>query len=136
MNEDVRNITLALRKCKPKAGITEAITLFNGGYNAEEYELGDFKKDYEGAVKCYRFAAKAELPEAQNNLGWMYANGRGVEKDFLRAYMWFHLSAEQGLAEGKANCAIIEQNNLLNPDGVAKAKSMAKECRDSNYEDC
>lgn len=43
--------------------------------------------------------AKAEKgdPKAQYELGRMYELGRGVSKDFVEAYKWLHLAAEQGL---------------------------------------
>jgi TPR repeat protein len=33
---------------------------------------------------------------AQHNLGYLYMNGRGVEKDLKQAYAWGLLSAENG----------------------------------------
>ena len=37
------------------------------------------------AVKWYRKAAEQGLAEAQSALGSCYANGRGVDKDYLEA---------------------------------------------------
>ena len=117
---------------------TESGTAFLAGTKSEDGIGGDTKKD---AANSYRRAAEAKLPQAQVNLGWMYANGMGVPHDLIRAYMWFYISfehqaPEQKRPEGKANCKTIEENNLLDPDGIAKAKSMAEKCRDNNYKDC
>jgi soluble lytic murein transglycosylase-like protein len=37
--------------------------------------------------------------ESQFNLGWMYANGRGVERSDATAAFFFHAAAEQGLEQ-------------------------------------
>ena len=36
------------------------------------------------AVKWYRKAAENGFPAAQNDLGWMYQNGRGIPQDDMR----------------------------------------------------
>ena len=46
------------------------------------------------AVRWYRLAAAQGYGGAQYNLGLVYAIGRGgVQRDPLRAYMWFTLAA-------------------------------------------
>lgn len=49
------------------------------------------------AAKLYCKSARLGDPEAQYNLGWMYANGRGVERNDVTAAFFFHAAAEQGL---------------------------------------
>jgi TPR repeat protein len=44
------------------------------------------------AVKWYRLAAEHSNASAQNHLGDMYADGRGVPKDNVLAYIWFNLA--------------------------------------------
>src|SRR5258705_7132635 len=44
----------------------------------------------------FRKAAEQDHPVAKLYLGVMYAEGRGVPQDYVRAYMWFSLSAAQG----------------------------------------
>ena len=39
-------------------------------------------------------------PEAQNALGLMYRNGRGVTQDFTQAIQWFQKAAEHVEREG------------------------------------
>ena len=49
------------------------------------------------ALRLLRLAAeKKGYPPAQFNLGWMYANGKGVKLDNGLAYMWYSLAAAQG----------------------------------------
>jgi TPR repeat protein len=45
------------------------------------------------AAKWYRKAADQGDDMAQFNIGTMYANGQGVRRDLVQAYMWFSLSA-------------------------------------------
>ena len=104
--------------------------------------------DYKEAMRWYRRAIEAEFPQdpiraqiyaeakarAQNNLGRMYANGWGVERDFLRAYMWFNLAATYGLDKGKKNCEKMEK--IMDEEQIAKAKRMADKCREQNYRGC
>ena len=40
---------------------------------------------------------------AQHNLGGMYRDGQGVEKDFKEAVKWYQKAAEQGLATAQYN---------------------------------
>lgn len=64
---------------------------------ARSYEHGEgVAKDPLRAASLYCDGARYGDVEAQFNLGWMYANGRGVERsDELAAY-FFKLAAEQG----------------------------------------
>jgi TPR repeat protein len=54
------------------------------------------------AVKWFRKAAEQGYPAAQDNLGWMYKNGRGVSsgrcgvQDDVEAVKWFRKAAEHG----------------------------------------
>ena len=47
------------------------------------------------AVKWYRLMAKQGHPTAQYNLGFMYANGRGVPQNYVQAHKWFNLPASR-----------------------------------------
>jgi hypothetical protein len=64
---------------------------------ARAYEHGEgVAKDPMRAVALYCEAARLGDAEAQFNLGWMYANGRGVPRDNLLAALFFGMAAEQG----------------------------------------
>jgi TPR repeat protein len=58
--------------------------------------------DYLRAVAIYKKLADQGNPDAQTNLGLMYASGRGVPQDFSEAVRWWQRAAAQGntLAEG------------------------------------
>ena len=49
-------------------------------------------------------------PDAQNQLGAMYLEGTGVEKDEKSAFYWFRKSAEQENAFGRYNLARCYEN--------------------------
>ena len=47
------------------------------------------------AAKWYRLAADRLHPQAQYNLGLLYATGEGVAQDNVMAHMWLNLAAAQ-----------------------------------------
>ena len=49
-------------------------------------------------MKWYRLAADQGDAFAQNNLGGMYANGRGVPQNYAEAVKWYRKAADQGAA--------------------------------------
>ena len=63
------------------------------------YAAGKLKK----AVKWIRKAAGLGYPDAQYNLGAMYANGKGVEQSYIEAAVWYHKAADQGHARAQYN---------------------------------
>jgi hypothetical protein len=63
---------------------------------AFEYGENGTKKDPEKALKLYCEAARLGDMEAQYNLGWMLANGRGVARDDASAAYFFSMAAKQG----------------------------------------
>ena len=57
----------------------------------------------EDAGEAIRLAAEQGDASAQDDLGLMYADGRGVPRDSTEAVRWYRLAAEQGLADGQKN---------------------------------
>ena len=62
-----------------------------------------------------RRAAEQGHGAAQNSLGWMYANGRGVDQDDQEAVRWYRKAAEQGYAEAQLNLGFMYDEG---PPGV------------------
>ncbi len=56
-------------------------------------------EDYSLIRAWYLEAATAGDAQAQNNLGLLYAYGRGVEKDLGTAAAWFGRAAANGCVE-------------------------------------
>ena len=79
------------------AGETDSERLSSLRKEAVAYEHGEgVARDPARAVKLYCEAARAGDAEAQFSVGWMYANGRGVERNDAVAAYFFDLAAKQG----------------------------------------
>lgn len=62
------------------------------------YEHGEgVAQDQILAAALYCKSARLGDAQAQYNLGWMYANGRGIERNDVTAAFFFNAAAEQGL---------------------------------------
>ena len=46
------------------------------------------------------------MSDAQNSLGYMYSQGKGVPQDYKEAAKWYRKAAEQGLAIAQLNLGI------------------------------
>jgi hypothetical protein len=77
------------------------------------------------AIKWYRLAADQGEVQAQYNLGVMYAQGRGVQKNYTLAHMWFNLAAKQGDQDAVKNQNLIAQ--LMTPAQISEAQKLARE---------
>jgi tetratricopeptide (TPR) repeat protein len=67
-------------------------------------------ENYAEAVKWYRKAAEQGNAVAQNNMGWCYANGIGVDQDYAEAAKWYRKAAEQGEAAAQSNLGWCYEN--------------------------
>lgn len=79
----------------PQSSSEKAVALRLEG-RAFEYGENGTKKAPEKAVELYCEAARLGDVEAQYNLGWMLANGRGVPRDEATAAYFFTMAAKQG----------------------------------------
>jgi len=121
--------------------IKEWKPLAEQGYAKAQYNLGLMYKNGNGvlkdateAVKWYRLAAEQGDAQAQRNLGHMSSNGNGVLKDNLTAHMWYNIASANGSkAAGEWR---DERADLMTPDAIEKATSMARECMASDYKKC
>ena len=59
--------------------------------------------DYPTAVRLLRPLAEQGNAQAQNGLGAMYHNGKGVTQDFKAAVKWYRLAAVQGYTDAQVN---------------------------------
>ena len=78
------------------SGFGDSSDQFNRGLKA--LETGDFST----ALSAFRSLA-GHVPEAQFNLGMMYAKGLGVTQDREEALKWYRKSAERGMKEAQYN---------------------------------
>ena len=63
--------------------------------------------DYPAAVRHFRVAAELGSPDAQNDLGAMYANGRGVPQHYAEAVRWYRKAAERGHVNAQTNLGLM-----------------------------
>ena len=77
--------------------------------------------DYANALEQLKILASADDAKAQNNLGYMYLNGIGVEKDYRKAFNWYRKSAMQGVAEAQHSLGFIYAEGL----GTAAVPALA-----------
>lgn len=64
------------------------------------------------ALDARRTVAEGGDPEAQNELGEMYASGEGVTKDFRQAAKWYRMAAEQGHGPAQLNLGLAYAEGL------------------------
>jgi TPR repeat protein len=64
--------------------------------------MAAFKKgDYQAAFREWKAAADKGQPEAQYDLGLLYAKGLGVQRDLQVAQQWYEAAATQGNAQAE-----------------------------------
>ena len=69
-------------------------------------------------------AAEQGLADAQYNLGRLYYMGEGVPRDFVQAYVWLRLAADQGVKLAETGLAAVTRE--LKPRTVARAREQAR----------
>jgi|GEM_PF-1296167 len=81
---------------------------------ADDYFTGNgIGQDYAKAFDWYRKAANAGDPEAQTELGLMYAKGYDVTPvDYKEAIHWTRIAAEQGYVGAQYNLGVAYDNGL------------------------
>ncbi len=77
---------------------------FKAGLDA--YTRGDFA----AALKEWQPIAEGGDPNAQYNLGLLYARGQGVAQDYSQAAQWYRKAAEQGVAAAQYNLGLMCAN--------------------------
>ena len=75
-------------------------------WDGERFLAAMNRQDYAGALRILCPAATQGNADAQNNLGSMYALGRGVVQDDAEAVKWFRLAAAQGHAGAQSNLGL------------------------------
>ncbi len=103
--------------------------LAEGGNKTAQYSLGKLleigggqvQPDLGEAAKWYQRAADQGVSAAQNNLGLMYAQGRGVPRDVARAAQLWLVAAEKDHTIAQFNLGLA----YFRGEGVAKNQSQA-----------
>ena len=79
-------------------------------------------------------AAEQGVAKAQSSLAYMYAEGKGVLQDYVRAHMWSNLAAVTGDSESVSNRDIIATK--MTPQQIAEAQKLARDCQARNFKNC
>jgi len=94
---------------------TPVLAGFQEGVDA--YERGD----YETALKKFLPLAEQGHGGAQNHLGELYAEGKGVPQDYTEAMKWYRLAADQGDAWAQSNLGWMYRKGQGVPQDYAEA---------------
>lgn len=84
---------------------------------------------YERAYKLYHELAQYNDKFSQYRIAYMHANGRGVDKDILKAYAWSFVASETR-QKGIVNYH-VKVRDQLTPQQLERAKEMATEYRET-----
>ena len=84
----------------------EILTILASLYMRDAEECGD-EKIYVKAIKLLERALEAGEEGAANQLGYLYQNGLGVEKDAKKAYSYYEKAANKGLADAEYNLGYL-----------------------------
>lgn len=91
---------------------------------SNRFEAGIAAKErgqYLTAIRSWLPLAEEGMPDAQVNLGHMYNEGFGVDRDLEAAFYWYQLAAEAGVGEAKYNLGLL----YFSGEGVAKDLGVA-----------
>jgi len=83
-------------------------------------------------VKWLRRAAEQGFADAQNDLGYLYAYGRGVPQDYVAAHMWFNLAASRPQSGADRDRSVKNRDvvaSKMTPGEIAEAQRLAREWR-------
>ena len=81
------------------------VGLFASEFNqaVEDYKNGDYIK----ALNTFYILAKKNDAKAQYNVGFIYANGLGVQQDVFQAHEWYEKAAKHGNGAAQYNLASL-----------------------------
>jgi len=82
-------------------------------------------KDYRAALREFQPLADQGDADAQFMLGHMYASGKGVPQDYIKAHLWFNLAAAQG--NERASSSRDKIARFMTAQQIAEAQNLARE---------
>ncbi len=72
---------------------------------------------------------------AQNDIGDLYANGRGVPQDYAQAMAWYRKAADQGNAVAQYNVGSLYERGQGVPQDIAQALAWYRKAADQDETD-
>lgn len=96
--------------------------------------------DHAQAFQLWHALAEIGDYDAQAMVAFLYHDGEGVEKDLVRAHMWFEISRSLSPANEQswhdASDALDLTAKNMTAEQIAEAREMAQTCQTQNYKDC
>ena len=86
------------------------------------YRSGDYAK----ALLHLRPLAEQGHAGAQGTLGWMYEAGKGVQRDYIMAFVWYDVAVANGHKKAHRNRNSAESK--LDEDELKKARALSQKC--------
>jgi len=86
-----------------------------------QYGYGGVKLNHITSLQWYELAAQQDDLIAQNNLGYMYSKGKGLEMDSKKAVFWYRKAANQGYAKAQSHLGYMYRKGY----GIEKDNSEA-----------
>ncbi len=102
----LRRYRIVAALCAGLALPTAAMADFDAGQEAYD------ARDYPAAHQHWREAALAGDAKAQYQLGLMLANGTGVQKDVISAYVWLMLADQAGIRAAKQHHQKLQRDHI------------------------
>ena len=87
------------------------------------------------ALAAAAFREKADKGDAtaQHDLGVLYADGRGVARDYAQAARWFRRAADSGMANAQFNLAVLSERGLGVPADPAAAVQLYRAAAEQGH---
>ncbi len=109
------------------------LAVFYKNGSVVEADTSRSKALYEEAFAGMVALAESGDQIAQANLGWMYANGRGVEQNDAEAVRWYRKAAEQGYASAQYNLGWMYANGRGVEQNDAEAVRWYRKAAEQGY---
>eukprot|EP00729_Bicosta_minor_P021070 gene21070-biopygen17353 len=124
-------ICLTARMTRLWMGTVVGCILRAGSVTAGRAMQDALLSDEEQFKRCWKLvhdrSPGRHTPASQYNLGYMYANGKGVEQDHVEAAKWYQESAEAGHIKAQNNLGLMYANGKgVKQDHVETAKRYRK----------
>ena len=84
--------------------------------------IARIRQHYPESVKWSEKAAAQGLPEAEQHLGLLYLEGKGVPKEAAQALKWFETAGGHGVAEASARAGLMHYRGEGVPQNDDKAR--------------
>ena len=85
------------------------------------------------SIEAIRTRANAGDADAQNTLGGMYADGRGVPEGFGEALLWWRKAVEQGHADAQFNLGAMYRTGKGVPEDFGEAAAWFRKAAEQGH---